>query len=244
VKRESFYEPLPIGSDAFMAPLAPRDEPRPSAIRKIAMWCALGALAGASAGGIALAFLLERESDPSSALGRIGVATQAPAPSARAESRPKPPLPVAAPAAEPELEAAAAGEPSQAVPSAPPEAPAEPAAAATPANDAPPPATPEVERKSSRRSERRSASLPDRPSRAQVLAAMARVQPAVKACLPTGHGHVTADMTVLGRTGRVSSAQISGQVGRPGSCIARAVRKARFPKFAAESISIRYPMAH
>jgi hypothetical protein len=146
--------------------------------------------------------------------------------------------------AAPEPEAAAAAEPPPAVPSEPPQAPAEPVAEVAPAGeDAPAQASPDAPRKSSR-SERRSASLPDKPSRAQVLAAMARVQPAVKACLPTGHGVATADMTILGRTGRVSSAQISGQVGRPGSCIARAVRKARFPKFAAESISIRYPMAH
>jgi hypothetical protein len=212
-------------------------------MRKIALWCALGALAGASAGGIALAFLIERESAASAALGHIGVAAQPPA-AARAEPEPERPVPDAPAAAEPALEAAAAGEPPAVLPDEPPQTPAEPVAALAPAGDAPAQATPDAPRTSSRRSERRSASLPDGPSRAQVLAAMARVQPAVRACLPAGHGMATADMTILGRTGRVSSAQVSGQVGRPGSCIARAVRKARFPRFAAESISIRYPMAH
>ena len=72
---------------------------------------------------------------------------------------------------------------------------------------------------------------------------MARVQPAVKACFGSKHGVATADIKILGSTGRVTSAQVSGQSGTLGSCVARAVRGAKFPRFTDESLSIRYPMS-
>jgi hypothetical protein len=81
-------------------------------------------------------------------------------------------------------------------------------------------------------------------SRAQVIGAMQRIQPEVSACFRGTSGGATADVTILGRTGRVTTAQISGQTGVVGSCIARAVRKATFPTFKAETLTIKYPFAH
>lgn len=81
-------------------------------------------------------------------------------------------------------------------------------------------------------------------SRAQVIAGMAKIQPEVGACFRGTSGGAMADVTILGRTGRVTTAQVSGQTGAVGSCIARAVRKATFPTFKAETLTIRYPFAH
>ena len=52
-----FYEPLPLGSDAFMAPLAPPPEPRAVNGRRLAVYCILGGALGIAFGGAALAFL-------------------------------------------------------------------------------------------------------------------------------------------------------------------------------------------
>lgn len=83
--------------------------------------------------------------------------------------------------------------------------------------------------------------LPEKPSRADVIKAMNGVKKAVSACAKGKGGVATASITVAGPTGRVKSAQIQGQTGAVGSCIARAVRKARFPKFKANSFQIKYP---
>jgi len=89
-----------------------------------------------------------------------------------------------------------------------------------------------------------SAALPDTPSRDQVLSAMRDVQGAVQACAegqdleaPTA----TVAMTITGSSGKVTSAQVNGIGGTVGSCIARAVRGASFPKFAKAQFSINYP---
>jgi predicted Zn finger-like uncharacterized protein len=81
--------------------------------------------------------------------------------------------------------------------------------------------------------------LPEKPSREDVLSAMNGVKDAVKAC--GGTGVAIASVTVSGKTGRVSGAEISGVTGEAGSCIARAVRKASFPKFQTDSFQVKYP---
>jgi hypothetical protein len=85
--------------------------------------------------------------------------------------------------------------------------------------------------------------LPLQPSRAQVIAAMQRVMPAVSACFGRRHGSAKVLVTVLGKTGRVTTARVSGQRGKIGSCIASAVRRARLPKFEQRKLEISYPFA-
>jgi predicted Zn finger-like uncharacterized protein len=86
--------------------------------------------------------------------------------------------------------------------------------------------------------------LPDQPSRDETLAAMRGVEAAVRACSAnetplTGTAEVA--INVAGATGRVTSATVTGITGTVGSCIARAVRNARFPRFGRPSFSIKYP---
>jgi hypothetical protein len=91
--------------------------------------------------------------------------------------------------------------------------------------------------------ERVGSDLPLQPSRAQVIAAMRRITPAVHACFGRRHGKAMVRLTVIGRTGRVTTARVTGQRGAIGSCIARAVRRARLPVFAQRRLQIAYPFA-
>ena len=95
-----------------------------------------------------------------------------------------------------------------------------------------------------RRAGKAPAVLPPKPSRAQVIAAMRRVTPAVDACFGKSHGKVRVAITVLGATGRITTAKVTGRSGRVGSCIARAVRQARLPKFAQRKLEVSYPFVH
>jgi predicted Zn finger-like uncharacterized protein len=86
--------------------------------------------------------------------------------------------------------------------------------------------------------------LPESPSRDETLAAMRGVEAAVRACntgpeATTGTAEVA--LTVAGSTGRVTTANVTGITGNVGSCIARAVRNARFPRFSKPTFSIKYP---
>jgi len=83
--------------------------------------------------------------------------------------------------------------------------------------------------------------LKSSPGRSDVIKAMNSVKSAVKSCAKGATGTAIANITVKGKTGRVSSAQIDGQTGAVGSCIARAVRKARFPKFKNDVFKVKYP---
>jgi hypothetical protein len=83
--------------------------------------------------------------------------------------------------------------------------------------------------------------LPLQPSRSQVIAAMQRVAPAVSVCFGRRYGSAKVLVTVLGETGRVTTARVTGQRGKIGSCIARAVRRARLPKFQQRKLEISYP---
>ena len=87
-------------------------------------------------------------------------------------------------------------------------------------------------------------SLPETPSRDDVQSAMKSVSADVKACAegqtltdPTA----TVALTVIGATGRVQSVRVTGNQGAVGTCIARAVRGASFPKFSKVQLVINYP---
>lgn len=85
--------------------------------------------------------------------------------------------------------------------------------------------------------------LQDRPSRNDVLQALNKVKSAVSACGGGQSGVATTAITVSGSNGRVTSANVSGPfAGTPvGSCVARAVRRARFPKFKQSTFSVTFP---
>lgn len=247
-----------------MAPIAPVPERRPLLSRKLALLCALGAGCGAIAGAIALSVVLR---EPPAEAEDVGLGAM-PAPSAVAipdddAQRVMKTMAAEAPAhldraiERSEREMAPTVSADEAAAQAPAPAADTPGEqAATSAGTTAPEAEAEeaaddgrskrAEGQRARRGARRNAATPtvEKPSRGQVLAAMSRVQGRVEACFGGTHGVVTADLTVLGRTGRVTTAHVSGQSGPVGSCVARAVRKAKFPKFAAESITIRYPMKY
>jgi len=84
--------------------------------------------------------------------------------------------------------------------------------------------------------------LPSEPTRAQVRRAMEAVRSAVAACAAGLPGIAEVHVTVAG-DGRVRHAQLRGHfAGRPeGSCMARAVRTARFPEFRQEPFKVAYP---
>jgi hypothetical protein len=85
--------------------------------------------------------------------------------------------------------------------------------------------------------------LPDQPSRDETLAAMRGVEGAVRACAAneTITGTAEVAINVAGATGRVTSATVTGITGTVGSCIARAVRNSRFPRFGRSTFTIKYP---
>ncbi len=85
------------------------------------------------------------------------------------------------------------------------------------------------------------ANLPDTPSRDAVLSTLRSVQGAVSACGQGQHGMAMAHITVHGSTGRVASVNVSGVQGPVGSCVARAVRRAHFPRFRRPSMSVTFP---
>lgn len=87
------------------------------------------------------------------------------------------------------------------------------------------------------------ASGPEMPSRGDVVSAMQGVQSAVSACGNGEPGTATVAVTITGSTGRVTVANVSGQfAGTPvGSCIARAVRGATFPRFTRPTFTVNYP---
>ena len=71
--------------------------------------------------------------------------------------------------------------------------------------------------------------------------AMNGVKDAVSACANGASGVAFANVTVAGTTGRVTNATIEGQSGEVGSCIARAVRKAKFPRFKSANFKVKFP---
>ncbi len=84
--------------------------------------------------------------------------------------------------------------------------------------------------------------LPETPDRATIQAVLEAVGPAVQACGGDEHGTADVDV-VIAASGRVTTATVHGPfAGTPiGSCIARAVRGARFPAFAQPHFQVTYP---
>ncbi len=88
------------------------------------------------------------------------------------------------------------------------------------------------------------ADLPDIPSREDVLAALAPIRAAVRACARDMHGTAQLDVTVA-NTGFVTYAVVGGDfAGTPeGSCIARAARGAQFVPFKKPRFRVIYPFS-
>jgi hypothetical protein len=82
------------------------------------------------------------------------------------------------------------------------------------------------------------------PTRGQVITAMQRVTPAVYACFEDGRGFALVRFSVRGETGRVTTARVLGQTGRVSSCVARAVQRARLPRFHKKTLEITFPFKH
>jgi predicted Zn finger-like uncharacterized protein len=85
--------------------------------------------------------------------------------------------------------------------------------------------------------------LPDQLSRSQVQGGMNGVADRVRRCGNGESGSVMVTVVIDGGSGRVTSANVDGPfAGTPvGSCAARAVRGATFPRFGQPSLSVRYP---
>ncbi len=84
--------------------------------------------------------------------------------------------------------------------------------------------------------------LRDAPTEADVVSALDAVREGVVACTPA-HAVAGLRITFAGPSGRVSSAYVDGVfAGTPtGSCIARAVRRARVAPFSEPSFTLSYP---
>jgi hypothetical protein len=88
------------------------------------------------------------------------------------------------------------------------------------------------------------ADLPLVPSRDQVAAGFEAVRTQLQQCAAGQHGVAQIAVTIAG-TGRISHALVEGAfAGTPaGSCMARTVRAARFPRFSQPSLKVAYPVA-
>jgi hypothetical protein len=86
--------------------------------------------------------------------------------------------------------------------------------------------------------------LPETPTREQVTAGFQAIREQLVQCAAGKHGVAQINATVA-NTGRVSYALIDGAFkGTPeGSCMARAVRTARFPQFSQANLKVAYPVA-
>jgi hypothetical protein len=80
------------------------------------------------------------------------------------------------------------------------------------------------------------------PSRADVLQRMESVRPAVRACAAGRSGVADLDVTVA-HSGVVTHVLVGGDFAgtTQGSCIARAVREARFPSFKQDRFRVLFP---
>jgi hypothetical protein len=80
------------------------------------------------------------------------------------------------------------------------------------------------------------------PSRDDVLNGLDRVRSTVRACAEGHNGVAEVDLTIAAN-GVVTNALVGGDFGGTpqGSCIARAVRKARFPTFKQDRYRVLFP---
>jgi hypothetical protein len=86
--------------------------------------------------------------------------------------------------------------------------------------------------------------LPAGPSRTDVLQRLESVRPSVRACAAGRSGVADLDITIA-HTGSVMHVLVGGDFAgtTEGSCIARAVRQARFPTFSQERFRLLFPYA-
>ncbi len=86
-------------------------------------------------------------------------------------------------------------------------------------------------------------SLPETPTRRQVLTTLRSLEGEVRQCVEGEDGVVSTRIVVEGATGRVASVHVTGALAGTvaGSCAARVVRTARFPRFARERFEIAFP---
>lgn len=86
--------------------------------------------------------------------------------------------------------------------------------------------------------------LPEGPARGEVVTRLESVRPAVHACAAGRSGVADLDITIA-HTGTVMHVLVGGDFAgtTEGSCIARAVRQARFPAFKQERFRLLYPYA-
>jgi hypothetical protein len=84
--------------------------------------------------------------------------------------------------------------------------------------------------------------LPELPARDDIKRAFEALRPALEACSADAHGTTFANVTINGN-GQVSYSTVEGAfAGSPqGSCMARALRSASFPRFASASLKVRFP---
>ncbi len=86
--------------------------------------------------------------------------------------------------------------------------------------------------------------LPETPTREQIMASFEKVRDDLVTCADGGHGLLTTGVTISG-AGRVTYATVDGVfAGTPqGSCMARALRKASFPRFSSPNLKISFPFS-
>jgi hypothetical protein len=87
-----------------------------------------------------------------------------------------------------------------------------------------------------------SLAMPTQPSREQIRVGLDSARAALQTCAGVLHGTSTAHVTIAS-SGRVASATIEGAfAGTPaGSCMARALRDAVFPRFSDPNLQVTYP---
>jgi outer membrane biosynthesis protein TonB len=86
-------------------------------------------------------------------------------------------------------------------------------------------------------------SLPEMPSRDSVLRALRSASDEVAACAPGDVGTATVRVVIEGATGRVRSANVTGDLAgtEAGSCVARTVRSVQFERFSRERFEVSFP---
>jgi hypothetical protein len=85
-----------------------------------------------------------------------------------------------------------------------------------------------------------------KPTREQVQEVMQGINPAVQACTRDQEfepGAVTVAFRIVGATGKPGDVSVTGIEGPIAACIAREVRKAKFPQFSQPEFRVTYPYA-
>jgi tetratricopeptide (TPR) repeat protein len=88
--------------------------------------------------------------------------------------------------------------------------------------------------------------LPETPSRAQIIDVMRPLQAQIRGCAPGYAGRVTFSFVVTGRTGMVGESSVAEEdmlEQAEVECMANVVRNATFPPFTRETLEITYPYA-